>query len=136
MVYYSNICRFDWDLLGMSRDGGMVVTSNQTESNVYEFVVTRTLWDVKNPPERVKLAIIDKETTAVEEEDYHLSTKELVFDKGSCFTSFQLTIMAVNVEKTLTLKLDYTHPQMGNATTLDGEPYESPYHFAKFRIVP
>jgi len=138
IVTWGNICRFDWDLISKSLNGGMEVTSNQTESNVYEFEVFRILLDVKKPPERIKLVIIDEETTAVEGESYHLSTKELVFAKGSWTTSFQLTIMPVNAEKTLMIKLDYTHPQMGSDTGIkaDGELWRDPAHHARFRLLP
>ena len=138
VVTYGSICHFDWDLIFKSLNGGMEVTSNQTEPNVYEFEVYRILLDVKNPPERVKLAIINEETTAVEGEDYHLSTKELLFAKGNRTTSFQLTIMPVNAEKTLTIKLDYTHPQAGSDTgqKTDGGLWAVSDHYAKFRLLP
>ena len=130
IVYsYSHICSFDWELSYR----GMNVTSDRTVPKVYEIEVERILLDVKNPPERIKLAIVDEETTAVEGEDYSLSTKELVFAKGAYKTSFQLTIMPVTVAKTLTLMLDYTHPQM-SVMGAYGEPRVIHEHFARFRI--
>jgi len=138
VVTWGNICRFDWDLISKSLNGGMEVKSNQAEPNVYEFEVFRILLGVNKPPERIKLAIIDEETTAIEGEDYHLSTKELVFAKENWTTSFQLTIMPVGTGKTLMIKLDYTHPQMGSDTGIkaDGEPWRDPAHHAKFLILP
>jgi hypothetical protein len=107
------------------------VTSDGTMSKVYDIEVLRPPFEfIKNPPEKVRLMVVDKETTAVEGEDFHLSTHELTFAKDEWVASFKLTIMPVISHKTLILKLDYTHPQLGV-----NDSYRAG-HFAQFRILP
>jgi|GEM_PF-2553211 len=128
--FYDSIISFVW--FGEIMD----VTSKGTESGIYDIEVRRSPSEfIKNPPESAKLLIVSEETTAIEGEDFLLSTNNIVFAKGERITSFRLTIMPVTTMKTLTLKLDYTHPQMSFAKLPSGEEFESPAHFARFHIL-
>ena len=128
--FYESIISFVW--FGEIMD----VKSKGSDPDIYDIEVRRSPSEfIKNPPESVRLLIVSEETTAIEGEDFRLSTTNIVFAKGEMITSFRLTIMPVTAMKTLTLKLDYTHPQVSFAKLPNGEDFEPPGHFARFHIL-
>ena len=64
------------------------ITSNGLESQSYDILIRRSRSEfLKNPPDNVRLMVVDEETTAVEDVDFQLSTKNVIFIKGEWIVS-------------------------------------------------